>query len=40
MTYKGYSARIEYDDADGIFTGPRRFRTASRASAGRPTPAG
>jgi len=21
MTYKGYSARIEYDDDDGIFTG-------------------
>lgn len=21
MTYKGYSARIEYDDEDGIFTG-------------------
>ena len=21
MSYKGYSARIEYDDADGIFTG-------------------
>ena len=21
MTYKGYSARIAYDDADGIFTG-------------------
>jgi len=21
MTYKGYAARIEYDDADGIFTG-------------------
>ncbi len=21
MGYKGYSARIEYDDADGIFTG-------------------
>jgi predicted HicB family RNase H-like nuclease len=21
MTYRGYSARIEYDDADGIFTG-------------------
>lgn len=21
MTYKGYSARIEYDDGDGIFTG-------------------
>jgi predicted HicB family RNase H-like nuclease len=21
MTYKGYAARIDYDDADGIFTG-------------------
>ena len=21
MSYKGYSARIEYDDEDGIFTG-------------------
>lgn len=21
MTYKGYSARVEYDDEDGIFTG-------------------
>ena len=21
MTYKGYAARIEYDDEDGIFTG-------------------
>ena len=21
MSYKGYSARVEYDDADGIFTG-------------------
>jgi predicted HicB family RNase H-like nuclease len=21
MTYKGYAARIEYDDADGLFTG-------------------
>jgi predicted HicB family RNase H-like nuclease len=21
MTYKGYSARIEYDDEDGMFTG-------------------
>ena len=21
MTYKGYAARIEYDDGDGIFTG-------------------
>lgn len=21
MTYKGYSARVEYDDDDGIFTG-------------------
>ncbi len=21
MIYKGYSARVEYDDADGIFTG-------------------
>lgn len=21
MTYKGYAARIEYDDADGVFTG-------------------
>lgn len=21
MTYKGYSARIDYDDADGLFTG-------------------
>ena len=21
MTYKGYSARIEYDDDDGVFTG-------------------
>ena len=21
MTYKGYAARIEYDDDDGIFTG-------------------